>query len=134
MLGFIFTHAGFVLLSGVLVTIFDPMWNTTPGTFMRWSSLAYPLVLSLWGARELAPTAGFTRRSGAVSSKRSNKRSPERSSHASRIGTYSEHGAVAHSGTQSSIHTLPSASPAMMIPGATATEVNAALGHWRFER
>lgn len=62
-LGFTFTYLGFVVLSAFLVSIFDIKWSSKPATIVLWSSLLYSAVPAVWGAAELSPAAGFTRRS-----------------------------------------------------------------------
>jgi len=62
-LGFTFTYIGFVVMSAFVVSIFDIKWSSMPATIVLWSSLAYSLVPAIWGAAELSPAGGFTRRS-----------------------------------------------------------------------
>ena len=63
LLGFIFMYLGFVGLTGILVSIFDFNWSSTPTKIILRSSLLYSVVPAIWGAAKLSPAAGFTRRS-----------------------------------------------------------------------
>ena len=62
-LSFVFTYLGFVILTGVGVTVLDPFWSSGAGSVILWSSLVYSIFPAIWSTSAFSPTAGFTHHS-----------------------------------------------------------------------